>query len=268
MTRPDHLPEFTNPPLNEVVLGVQFAPVPGYKPVHAAKIWGLFEREFPEVQEKSLLDSQYETFGGANVQSGPKISFGEPPLGSRLWFLSKDGNNLLQFQPNRFIANWRKQAENSPPYPRFEGIAEGFENNLAKLASHFAADFGYDLDIDQAKITYVNIIPVDHFSEIGEWLRILNGCLFDIEGVNAGFSEVIKDGADTPFARLRHEIDSIYSADGKHKAFRLNLAFMGKPAGNNIASAMAFLAAGRQAIVTRFCDITTEKAHKFWEKQK
>lgn len=86
--------------------------------------------------------------------------------------------------------------------------------------------------------------------------------------MSAGFSEVIRDDEGAPFARLKHELDSVYSADGERKAFRLNLAFMGKPPGNDIASAMAFLAAGREAIVTRFCDITTEKAHELWEKQK
>lgn len=181
MTGPDHLPDFAKPPLNEVVLGVQFASVPGYTPVDAAKIWDLFKDEFPVVQEQPLLDSQYETFGGANVQSGPRISVGAAALGSRLWFLSENDSNLLQFQPNRFIANWRKHLENSPSYPRFEGIAKGFESNLAKLAAHFTAAFEYELDIDQAEVTYVNYIPVDRFSEIGEWLNLLNGCLFDIE---------------------------------------------------------------------------------------
>jgi uncharacterized protein (TIGR04255 family) len=75
MRRPDHLPDFTDPPLDEVVLGVQFTPVPGYASVHSMKVWDLFRAEFPKVEELPALEPQFETFGGVSAQVGPRILF-------------------------------------------------------------------------------------------------------------------------------------------------------------------------------------------------
>lgn len=140
MKRPDYLPDFNNPPLDEVVLGVQFAQVPGYASVFGMKVWDLFRSEFPKLQEHPVLESQFETFGGANIQAGPKIHVGAPPTVSRLWFISSDESHLLQFQPDRFIVNWRKRKE-TQAYPHFESIAERFEINLAELAKHLLSEF-------------------------------------------------------------------------------------------------------------------------------
>ncbi len=266
MQRPDHLPDFTDPPLDEVVLGVQFAPVPGYSSVHSMKVWNLFKPEFPEVQEHPILGPQFETFGGANIQAGPMIRVVAPTTGSRLWFLSDDGNSLVQFQPDRFITNWRKQP-NPQPYPRFEGISEAFEANLSKLTQHFASEFSNEIDINQAEVTYVNIIPVENFSQAGDWFELWNDGGIDIEALNSSFNEVIRDSDGKSFARLNHEIKSVITADSKNKAFRLSLTYKGKPADNNTASAMEFLANGREAIVTRFGEITTQEAQRIWGRQ-
>ena len=171
MARPEHLPDFTDPPLDEVVLGVQFSSVPGYASVYANDIWALFKEEFPSVQEHPILEPKFETFGGANPQPTVQFQIGPPPVGSRLWFISSDENNLLQFQADRFITNWRKRS-NPQEYPRFEKIAEAFEENLNTLSEHFQKAFQYKLDINQAEIAYINIIPVGEFSDTGKWFKL------------------------------------------------------------------------------------------------
>ena len=263
MKRPRHLLDFTDPPLDEVVVGVQFAPVPGYKSVHSMKVWELFEREFPKVAEQPLIETEFETFGGSNVDIGPRIRVGAPPIGSRLWFMSGDENHLLQFQSDRLIANWRRYP-NPQPYPRFEGISESFSGNLQKLAEHFSSEFGYSIDVNQAEVAYINIIPVDDFSGAGDWLSLCNNLELSLEGLSLNFSEVISDEKNRPFARLMYEIQSVFTVDGKKKALRLSLTYKGKPKGNDIASAMEFLTGGRDAIVARFGEITTKSAHKKW----
>jgi uncharacterized protein (TIGR04255 family) len=263
MKRPDHLPDFTDPPLDEVVLGVQFAPVPAYASVYSMKVWDIFKAEFPKVQEYPILETQFETFGGANIQTGPKIHVGVAPAGSRLWFISEDENHLIQFQPDRFITNWRRQP-NTQSYPRFEGLAEAFKANVTKLADHFASDFAYQIDINQAEVAYINIIPVEKFSQMGEWFELWNVGAFHVEALNTSFNEAVLGEDGKPFARLNHQIQSVFTVDGKQRAFRLSLSFKGKPSGNDLESAMNFLTAGRDAIVTRFGEITTDKAQKIW----
>lgn len=263
MLRPAHLPDFTNPPLDEVVLGVQFEPVPGLTSVDSKDVWGLFSSEYPNVQEQPLLSPQFETFGGANLQPSFEFQVGAGPVGSRLWFVSDEGNNLLQFQSDRFLTNWRKNP--SPmPYPRFEGISESFGLRLIELAAYLSNNFSYEIDVNQAEVTYINIVPVDDFSEAGKWFSLWSGSVLKLETFNTTFSEVIRDGSGKPFARLFHAIQSVYSIDGRNKAFNLSLTFRGRPARGDLASAMEFLMAGREAIVTRFKDITTVHAHEFW----
>ena len=70
MIRPSHLPVFSNPPLDEVVLGIQFTPVSSYTSVHGNDVWALFREEFPLVQEHPALEPKFETFGGVNPTSG------------------------------------------------------------------------------------------------------------------------------------------------------------------------------------------------------
>lgn len=263
MKRPEHLPDFTNPPLDEVVLGVQFAPVQSYASVDARDVWGLFKSEFPKIQEQSLLQPQFELFGGANLQPNFQFQVGAAPVGSRLWFVSAEENHLFQFQSDRFLTNWRK-SPNPQPYPRFEGIAEAFEKNLTSLASHLDSHLDYDIDINQAEVAYINIIPVEDFSDAGKWFSVWNGGILNIEGINTSFSEVIKDAHGKPYARLFHAIQSVYSIDGKQKAFNLSLTFRGKPFGSDVKSAMNFLIAGRESIVMRFKEMTTVAAHKSW----
>ena len=164
MQRPERLPDFTDPPLDEVVLGVQFAPSLLYTSVCAIAIWELFKGEFPEVQEQPILEPQLELFGGVNFQSGPKVQLVPAPIGSRLWFLSSES------------------------------------------------------------------------------------------------SEVIHDREGKPLARLRYDLHSVFSVDGKSKAYRLSITYKAKPAGSDLESAMKFIAGGREAIVERFDEITTVEA--------
>lgn len=246
---------------------MQFAPIPAYASVHAMKIWELFRPEFPKIQEKPIIDPQFETFGGTSVQTGAQFIVGAPPVGSRIWFISEDENHLLQFQSDRFISNWRRQP-NTRPYPHFEGLAQAFSENLGKLDEHLYSSFSYHIYINQAEISYINIIPVDEFSQVGEWFEICNGGALDIESLSVNFSEVIRDRNEKPFARLNHQLQSVFTADGKSKAFRLSLSFRGKPHGDDLEAAMNFLAAGREAIVSRFSQITTAQAQASWGKIK
>ncbi len=266
MPRPNHLPDFREPPLDEVVLGVQFAPIPTYTSVYAEKIWNLFRKVYPKVEEQLLLPPQFETFGGANLQPSFKFQVGVPPVGSRLWFVSEDENSLLQFQPDRFLTNWRKRP-NLQAYPRFEGLAGTFSDNLKVLAQCLRSDFSYEIDINQAEVVYINLIPVEDLSQAGKWFSLWSGGLLNIEALNTSFTEVIVDANGKPFARLIHEIQSVFTVDGQHKAFSLTLTFRGKPNGTDIEAAMEFLSAGRDAIVTRFGEITTGEAHTFWGRQ-
>ena len=264
IVRPEHLPDFGSPPLDEVVVGVQFASPKHYSSVHAKDVWGLFKETYPKIQEHPPLEPSFETFGGSSAQPSLKFKFGPAPLHSRLWFISEQENHLIQFQNDRFLLNWRKRSKDQD-YPRFESIAESFNNHLDLLQGYFQASLGSQLDINQAEVSYINTVPLDNYSRAREWFCFFGLRGIELEGANVNFTEIINDSEGKPYARLTYELQTVITIDGKVKAFRFALTFRGKPAGNNISDAMNFVFAGREKIVTRFKELTTEQAHKSWE---
>ena len=89
----------------------------------------------------------------------------------------------------------------------------------------------------------------------------------DVENMNLAFNDVIYNQDGKPFARMIYELQTAISKDGKQKALRLSLSFRGKPDGGDISEVMDFIEFGREKIVTRFSDLTSEKAHQIWERK-
>lgn len=138
---------------------------------------------------------------------------------------------------------------------------------LRRLSDHFEAAFSYEISINQAEVSYINIINVREFHEAKDWFRLWHGA-FDMEGLNISFGQVIRTEEGRPYARLGHQIQSVFATDGKQKAFQLSLTFRGKPAGIGVEAAMKFLSIGRDMLVNRFLQITTSQAHELWGRLK
>jgi uncharacterized protein (TIGR04255 family) len=265
MPRPKDLPNFDLPPLNELVLGVQYASIPGYSTVDAGAVWELFRSEFPVVQEQPLLPPQFETFGGAQ-SSEIQIQFGPLAGPMRLWFVTEYGDHLLQFQPDRLLLNWRHNG--SSAYPHYEKIVSVFQECLEKLDLHVKSAKGYTLDINQVEITYVNIVQFDDVTALSDWLKVVPSFEFPIEAFNLNFTEVLRDETSKPTARLHHNVRTLVSVDGRNNAFQLDMTYRGKPTHLGILGALDLLNNGRSAIVRRFTELTTKQAHDTWKRTK
>jgi uncharacterized protein (TIGR04255 family) len=138
LPRPDDLPDFLKPPIVEAVMSVQFTTPPDYREIYAREIWALFEHEFSRVQEQSALEPFFEVFGGPPGPAKLQIKF-QPtgPIHNRFWFLGAGDRELLQFQRDRFVHNWRKLHDANNQYPRFEPILTKFERELGTLDDYF-----------------------------------------------------------------------------------------------------------------------------------
>ena len=265
LTRPVTIPEYKNPPLDEVVLGLQFTPAPTFSSVANHDVFRLFREDFPRVEEHPLLEPYYETFGGSNPQHSIQVNIGAPPTGSRLWFVSRNEDHLLQFQPDRLLTNWRRRPEGTE-YPQFDGIAEAFSANAKKLDNYLTMQFDHPLIIDQTEVCYINIIPLNAPAEVGKWLRVFNLDTLDIEGFQAGFAEMIRDPDGRAMGRLTYDFQHIISRDGQSHALRLILRARGQPTGQSVDAAFNFMARCHDEIVARFDKITTTNAHSKWKK--
>lgn len=263
MSRPSNLPDFGEPPLNELVLGLQFAPIPNYSSVDARDVWELFRTEFPVVQEQPLLPPQFETFGGG---PSPAVQFQFGPMVGpmRLWFANQVGDHLLQFQPDRFLINWRQSGDGC--YPRYEQISQSFHDCVQRLSDHILKSKKSGLDINQIEITYVNIISAEGSHDLRKWLKVAQEIDFSVETLSMHFTEIVSGDEGKPVARLHHDLQSVVSMDGQGNAFQLNLTYRGKPNGSGIEDAFDLLGKGRVAIVNRFTDMTTDIAHRAWKR--
>jgi uncharacterized protein (TIGR04255 family) len=248
-------------------MGVQFAPPRGYQQIYAREVWELFRKEFPKVQELPPLPPSFETFG--RPQSA-RINFGIVTGAShnRFWFISENEDELIQFQNNRLLHNWRKVGGRTNPYPRFENIFPKFEAEISKLERYFT-NFSYEpLNINQCELTYLNhiLLTEEDSTSIDKWIRLINLETFALEDFTLIFRKIIRDEGGNPCGRLICESHTAIN-DKEEPLILLTLIVRGAPKEPNISSALDFLRDGRETIVNCFDEITTEFAHEKWGKE-
>lgn len=262
MKRPENLPDFENPPINEVVMGVQFAPVQGYQQINAGEVWNLFKKDFPIVQEQPAIPPSFETFGFTS----PPISFGfmSGANHDRFWFLKDDQRQIIQFQQDKFLHNWRKVGIDEEKYPRFENIISNFSAELKTLEVYFQKNFSTpSISVNQCEIAYINFIYKSDVGDIplNEIFAFLN---FENEPneLSCSFSKHILNPKGEPRGRVVCNIEQ--GVGPKGPMHRLSITAKGAPNGNGISDALLFIQEGREKIVHLFKEITSPTVHKLW----
>jgi hypothetical protein len=61
--RPSDLPDFSLPPVNEVILSLQFATLEKLRSYHIGLLWSEFKAEYPDISEQQPISAAFETFG-------------------------------------------------------------------------------------------------------------------------------------------------------------------------------------------------------------
>lgn len=267
MPRPDDLPDFETPPLNEVVLGVQFTPATGYQQVRISEVWSLFREDFPSVQELAPLPPTFETFGlPSGGRGGAQINLRSMPGHSRYWFVAPNEEELLQFQQDRLLHNWRKVGDKTNEYPRFEALIERFERELWTLETYFASLAPQSLKINQCEISYINHIEIKNSARVAsvqDWLNFVRFDKLQPDDFAMTLRRVVSSSEGKPLGRLIYEA-VIALKDNNEELVQLTLTFRGAPVETDINAAMKFLQYGRELIVQSFKEITTDMAHQKW----
>lgn len=267
MSTPSYISNYLNPPVHEVVMGVQFATPRGYQQIYAREVWELFREDFPKVKEMPPLPPSFETFG--RPQSG-RINLGivTGPSHDRFWFISENEDELIQFQQDRLLHNWRKVGDRRNPYPRFETIFPKFEAELLTLEKYFTKFSSGHLNVNQCEITYLNHIMLTEAdgASSDKWIRLINLEDFGLEDFSLSFRNPIKDETGKPCGRLICESGT--GVNNKDEPLlSLNLTVRGAPQEPSISAAMNFIMVGRSILVDCFDKITTEFAHEKWGKE-
>jgi len=154
----DNLPKFDNPPVIEVVFGIQFKELKKLSAPYAGLFWEfLGKQEYPSFELRPGLNHLIETYKG-NPFVPPSISFDDIPPLPRILFINKEQNNLIQLQSDRLLQNWRK-IESGDVYPSFKDLFPKFLTMLKQFNKFLEYEKLGKIEADQYELTYINHIP-------------------------------------------------------------------------------------------------------------
>src|SRR5579875_1110491 len=164
MTPP--LPEFERPPVDELVMGIQFAPLPNFHAAHFGLFWTRIREEYPHTEDRAPLGPVIESSEIKPPSS--VVEFTAQPLLPRCWFLNEDKTQLILVQRDRFLRNWR-QVKGNEPYPRFSRLAHDFQRAWNEFLTFAGAQGLGPIKVNQCELVYINYIEKGAgWSELGE----------------------------------------------------------------------------------------------------
>jgi uncharacterized protein (TIGR04255 family) len=253
-TRPSELPDYTNPPIDEVILGAQFNRLPNFTQAHVGLLWSEVKDKYPRTQDQPPLIGPFKP-----EMSG--VPFFQNAGAFRVWLLSADDTEILQIQNDRILRNWRRRPDID--YPRFEPLLDRFMDEFRRIDVLVGPCM-----LEQVEVTYINWIvdssPKDFFIPAGgvEWsdsnLRSNSdgfqwadrASLNSPDGESVGSLSIVVNSARRPYPPPMK--------DGT----MLTLTFTAPV--NDAENIEDLMVLGRNTIVQAFTDVTTERAQSDW----
>lgn len=272
LTRPADLPDFKRPPISEAVLSMQFASLTKLQNVHMGLLWNRIRSKYPKVTEQAPIAPVFETFGSSAALSEQRLQIEallSPPV-HRYWFEEESGGELLQFQQDRIIHNWRR-GSSTGEYPRYETVRAHFGSDLAAVIE-FLHDEGLgEIRPNQCELTYVNSIELsdgDPYKQIERVTTLWTGksnSKLEIENAQLQTRFLLqRDGK--PYGRVYVSLSPAIYKPNNAPIMKLEIVARGKPDTDTVEEAFALLDEQRGSVVRMFNDITTPEMHKLWEK--
>jgi len=269
-TRPRKV-DFDDPPVVETVLGVRFAPLPGWDIPHFGLFWNGIRNDYPrfEVHPPIGTGAEIELRLSPQQREGQRavIEFGSG-LPIRCWFYDSSETTLIQVQNDCFIHNWRK-VSGIETYAHYDGIRPLFEAAWARFREFVTAERIASPNIWQCEVTYVNHldrgIGWDGFADLPQvipsWVgRGSGGFLPAPEAVHISALYPLPEKAGSLQIVLQ---PAVRQKDGK-EIIQLTLSARGKPPSSHDDDIMKWLDTGHDWVVQGFKDFTSRKMHDIW----
>jgi len=267
-------PDFERPPIEEVALSVQFAPLRGLTTAHLARYWESVRDQFPSWREAAPIPAAVELFG-APLMATPKFELrvegGVVP--NRALFEGASGGEWVQVQRDRFARNWRRR-EGSHEYPRFPALRARFGDDLRAFRDFVTTSGLPDLEINQCEITYVNLLTAgegwSQHGDVGAVISPLSGATSDgrlplPESVDATFRYLfVWPGEAEPAGRLHVHVTPVHRIVDGEPMLKVVLTARGRPRGTDVAQASSWLEVGHDFLVRAFTSLTTPTMHQRW----
>jgi uncharacterized protein (TIGR04255 family) len=265
---PGPLPEFARPPIDEVVIGVQFEPLAELHAAHLGIYWSLIRKRYPTAEEQVPLPPQMEL----ETPAPPlPIAIRPGPLFPRHWFLDPTKNELIQVQRDRFLRNWR-QITGNEGYPRFHYLIAKFKEEWEGFQDFLEQERLGPTKVNQCELSYVNHLEPGHgwkdYSELDNvftHVRALpEGFLPkpEIQSWESRFK--LPDGK----GRMHVEAQPMFRARDFKLVLSLALTVRGSPGLDAKTEAvLAWFEMAHEWIVRGFAQLTHPTMHALWERK-
>lgn len=269
-TNPTALPAFENPPLVEVALSVQFEPL-DFAPVHLGILaLELTKAGYGRIEVHPPLQPVIEELGPPSDANIIHVDLGQLP---RHWFISGDGNSLIQIQSDRFILNWRK-VKVGDTYPRYESIRKTFEAELNRFTKFVAQANVGEFLANQAEVSYVNHVQRSQGEQ--RMLELADVVTFAGNKYSDGFLPTPEgQGATAQYlmgrdrevrGRLHVSAQTAIDLEKRLPIVVLTLTARGAPLPPDLNGTMDFMDIGRDWVVRAFADVTTFDMQRQWRR--
>lgn len=278
----NQLPSFSRPPVIEVVAGVQFEPIAELNTARLGLLWSKFRGRFPLTEQKPPLDQTVERVGARGTSPSSRLEILDT-LNTRLWFLNRTGDELVQVQNDRLIRNWRRLPGSANTYPRFDAhVLPGFKNDFATLLSFLESESVARPRANQCEVTYINHIhPNERWTSHADISKVFRGWAAEyasavgkpVEGANCVVTHQLVDDGGEFVGRLHIALQSAFvlrpdtSPVKESPIFVLTITARGRPLGEGDKGIFDFLNFGHRAVVTAFEKMTAPELHVLWGKQ-
>ncbi len=269
------LPDFRNPPVGEVVLSLQFSPIPGFQATHLGLLWSKFRTKYPKSETYPPIDPVIEQFGTRpQPVQGFRLEVIQSGFIPRAWLLNEDGTELIQVQQDRFIRNWRKLKE-TDEYPRYEILRARFEEDFKEFEQFIRAENLPEIIPNQCEVTYINYIDTgDDWKDLGKIDQVFTvwsktnfketGLVTEIVKFQGRFLFGVDQTTATPVGRLNIDVQPAFRASDGKLILVMNMTARGAPKGSSLDDVLQFFDSGRATIVRSFAAFTTKPMHDKW----
>lgn len=262
----EFMPDFDAPPVIEVVLGVQFDPLPNFLTAHYGLFWSLVKQEYPFLGDRAPLSEIFE--GARGIE--PRIELLNIPPLRRVFLIHANENYLIQVQPTRFHHNWRKLKEEDE-YPHFNSAKERFLKHWGTFRAFVVDNKLGEIRPNQYEVTYINHIvgsedafpvAIEEYAPVFSW-RSAPSCGFlpKPSGLTMDLRFPLPEQRGTLHVTFKHG----RRASDNRDVLILDLTARGaaKPDGSDMEE---WFALAHEWIVRGFTDLTSGVAHKRWRR--
>lgn len=261
------LPDFANPPVNETVYSLQFAPLSKFSVPHFGLYWARIREEYGQINVMPPVPSLNEQFASTPLQGGPTFEIvAHPEL--RCWFFNSSGTRLVQVQRDRFSFNWR-QVEGTEEYPRYPILKAAFVAQWQAFKQFLVDEKLGSPEVTQCEVTYVNhIIPGVGWTGYGELANVLapwsgkhsDAFLPAPERVRIELNYQLPDR----LGRLYVQALPVLRARDMTEILQVTLTARGAPRSPSEQDVFAWIDLGREWVVKGFADFTATQVHRLW----